>query len=104
MGSLPAVLQPSKITWASACVSVCVMLSAIRFTPSRSAILAASPAGSQRLHDLLFRCEPSRISFKFVLESLAVFLFVGCVDAAQKGRPAPHDGRLNALHFGNIHA
>src|SRR5713226_6887107 len=38
---------------------------------------AASPAGSQRLHDRLFRREPSRISFKFIFESLAVFLFVG---------------------------
>jgi hypothetical protein len=42
-----SVAYPSKITCAIACSDVCVMLTAIFFTPSASAIFLASPLNAK---------------------------------------------------------
>jgi len=64
---------------------------------------AAAPSGSERFHGGLLGGEASGVAFEPVLKALAIFDFVGRVDAAEKGLAAALDGRSDARDFGDIH-
>jgi len=64
---------------------------------------AAAPSGAQRFHGRFFGGEAAGVALELVLETLAVFDFVGREDAAEEWLAAALDGRLDARDFGNIH-
>jgi len=64
---------------------------------------AAAPAGAERFHGCFFGSEAAGVAFELVLETLAIFDFVGREDAAQEGLAVALDGCLDARNFGDIH-
>ncbi len=64
---------------------------------------ASAPSGSERFHGRFLGGEAAGVTFKLVLEALAIFDFVGRVDAAEEKLAAALDGRFDALDFGDIH-
>lgn len=64
---------------------------------------AAAPAGAKRFHGRFFGGESAGVAFKLVLETLAIFDFVGRENAAQEGLTVALDGRFDARDFGDIH-
>lgn len=63
---------------------------------------AAAPAGAERFHGGFFGREAACISLVFVLETLAVFLFLGGINAVQEGFAVALDGGLDARNFCDI--
>src|SRR5580704_7463851 len=62
----------------------------------------AAPAGAERFHGGFFRGKAACVTLVFVFKALAVFLFLGGVQAAQEGFAVALDGGFDAGNLCDI--